>query len=351
LQYKLRLKGDEFKVIQKQENKIFKLTTDSQIMFCKVVRTTTPDIPEDMSNFAYFNLGVVDGKTGTIYEITSANTIHYIDQVSKVVPEQRLSSVRGGGVCIYWKNGKKSTFMTAIPEEADELIEVVGAHLKRFNNSTIKQVQLLKDIFKCKSTVFNPTIPEHEKLLKRLWQVIKPEEELKGMIHAQWKSLGFQGNDPATDFRGMGLLGLLNLIYFAEHYTERVRQLVEANRDYPWAATGINITNMLMNMLKLTKELVEEPAPSRSWQSPLLQLFYYADNDDTFDELYSQSFLLLDSLWVHMKAGYMDFPTVIERLRGLIEDMLKRKPLDINQLIAWMDQLQLSYTVDKVSIK
>jgi len=52
-----------------------------------------------------------------------------------------------------------------------------------------------------------------------------------------------------------------------------------------------------------------------------------------------------------MKAGYMDFPVVIERLRGLIEDMLKRKPLDINQLIAWMDQLQLSYGMDKVSIK
>jgi hypothetical protein len=51
---------------------------------------------------------------------------------------------------------------------------------------------------------------------------------------------------------GMGLLGLLNLIYFAENYTEKARSLIVANREYPWAVTGINITSMLLNMLNLT---------------------------------------------------------------------------------------------------
>src|SRR5690348_14659956 len=82
-------------------------------------------------------------------------------------------------------------------------------------------------IFKCRSTVFNQENPDHEKLLRRLWSVVKPEEYLHGLIDPQWKNIGFQGNSPATDFRtiktgtnvegGMGLLGLLNLIYFAEH--------------------------------------------------------------------------------------------------------------------------------------
>ncbi len=50
----------------------------------------------------------------------------------------------------------------------------------------------------------------------------------------------------------MGLLGLLNLIYFAENYTERARKLVKSGRDYPFAVTGINITHMLLNLLNLT---------------------------------------------------------------------------------------------------
>jgi hypothetical protein len=94
----------------------------------------------------FYSVGVVEGKGSSIYEITSATTIHYIDQVLKITPEQVQTKSRGGGICIFWKNGKKSTFMTAIPEEAEELMEVVGAHLKRFTNSTIKQIQLLKGI-------------------------------------------------------------------------------------------------------------------------------------------------------------------------------------------------------------
>jgi hypothetical protein len=132
-----------------------------------------------------------------------------------------------------------------------------------------------------------------------------PDTPLEGLISKQWKSIGFQGNNPATDFRGMGLLGLLNLIYFAENYTEKARSLVRSHKEYPWAATGINITHTLLDMLNLTAELVAQPAPYHAWHTPLLNLFYYADDDDTFDELYSQSFLLFDTLWDHMAAGYM----------------------------------------------
>jgi len=41
---------------------------------------------------------------------------------------------------------------------------------------------------------------------------------------------------------------------------------------------------------------------------------------------------------------YQDFPLVIQRVQQLIEDLLQRKPLDINQLIAWIEQVQVSYT-------
>ena len=40
-----------------------------------------------------------------------------------------------------------------------------------------------------------------------------PSEKLTSRVSPQWKELGFQGNDPATDFRGMGLFGLMCLQY------------------------------------------------------------------------------------------------------------------------------------------
>ena len=40
-----------------------------------------------------------------------------------------------------------------------------------------------------------------------------PGQELTDRIGKQWQEIGFQGNNPATDFRGMGLLGLQCLLY------------------------------------------------------------------------------------------------------------------------------------------
>ena len=40
-----------------------------------------------------------------------------------------------------------------------------------------------------------------------------PATELMDRITPQWQDIGFQGNNPATDFRGMGLLGLQALLY------------------------------------------------------------------------------------------------------------------------------------------
>lgn len=45
----------------------------------------------------------------------------------------------------------------------------------------------------------------------QLWKFLKPNTPLESRISKQWCEIGFQGDDPKTDFRGMGLLGLYNL--------------------------------------------------------------------------------------------------------------------------------------------
>ena len=49
----------------------------------------------------------------------------------------------------------------------------------------------------------------------QLWQLYKPESQLESRQCSQWGELGFQGQDPATDFRGMGVLGLDQLLLVA----------------------------------------------------------------------------------------------------------------------------------------
>jgi hypothetical protein len=56
---------------------------------------------------------------------------------------------------------------------------------------------------------------EHESLLQRLWaawsspaSTAGTPQPFPGHKHELWKSIGFQGSDPVTDFRGMGYLGL-----------------------------------------------------------------------------------------------------------------------------------------------
>lgn len=40
----------------------------------------------------------------------------------------------------------------------------------------------------------------------QLWDLLMPDTPLEKRITKQWGTIGFQGDDPATDFRGMGKL-------------------------------------------------------------------------------------------------------------------------------------------------
>ena len=77
---------------------------------------------------------------------------------------------------------------------------------------------------------YDRTNDDHEALLLQLWSNLKPNEvmiiffanqqELIARETDQWGDIGFQGRDPATDFRGLGLLSLSNLCYYAIHHTD-----------------------------------------------------------------------------------------------------------------------------------
>ncbi|KAF2346543.1 ELMO domain [Trinorchestia longiramus] len=65
-----------------------------------------------------------------------------------------------------------------------------------------------------------------EDKLRKLWKALKPDATLQNIVSKQWQEIGFQGDDPCTDFRGMGLLSLENLLYFAETHESAARHVL-----------------------------------------------------------------------------------------------------------------------------
>jgi len=113
--------------------------------------------------------------------------------------------------------------------------------------------QLIAQIETVRKTPYSSENDEHEKMLMQLWKALRPETSLDSRVSKQWTEIGFQGDDPATDFRGMGILGLQNLIYFVTEFSDRAKQMLAHSNHpkygYSFAIVGINITFLTYQLL------------------------------------------------------------------------------------------------------
>ena len=98
---------------------------------------------------------------------------------------------------------------------------------------------------------------EHENNLRYLYQQAFQEEDVpcdaslsgRTMLNRRWLEIGFQSNNPRTDFRGGGHLGLLSIIYLIKYYPKEFEEMKVAVQDdkLMWltAIASINITHNL----------------------------------------------------------------------------------------------------------
>lgn len=109
----------------------------------------------------------------------------------------------------------------------------------------------------CRKSKFSSDNVDHEVKLNKLWQLYNADRELPNRVGHHWTEIGFQGDDPATDFRGMGLLGLDQLIYFAETYPDHALHVLSQSHHpqygFSFAIVGINMTEMCVNLLNKRK--------------------------------------------------------------------------------------------------
>nr|CAD7567531.1 unnamed protein product [Timema californicum] len=114
--------------------------------------------------------------------------------------------------------------------------------------------QLVHEVERLRTIQYDADDSSHEDKLLKLWGLLMPDVHLKSRVTKQWQEIGFQGDDPKTDFRGMGILGLENLIYFAEEYPGPASHVLSHSHHpqygYAFAIVGINLTFMAYHLLK-----------------------------------------------------------------------------------------------------
>ncbi|PNW75866.1 hypothetical protein CHLRE_12g557252v5 [Chlamydomonas reinhardtii] len=200
---------------------------------------------------------------------------------------------------------------------------------------------------------FDIASPSHQDSLRRLWSLAFSGEPCTALKTPRWKDMGWQGDDPATDFRGAGLYGLDNLIYLAEVHPDTFRRLLDKSEgtraawEYPFAVAGLNLTWALSELLELhaptgaaaaaaaaaanSNSDSSGPRPPRGAAGRAF-LTLLSESEVAFEELYCAAYCLLDATWLEMRASYMEFNAVMKRVKGQVEKALASRPADMAQL-------------------
>lgn len=209
------------------------------------------------------------------------------------------------------------------PRTMNRREKIIDLHL------TPEQEQRLHKLQERSRTPFDETRPDHQESLISLWNSAFPDVPLTGLISEQWKDMGWQGPNPSTDFRGCGFISLENLLFFARTYPASFRRLLlkkdgkRATWEYPFAAAGINISYMLIQMLDL-----QSAKPRTLAGIHFMKLL--GEDESAFDVLFCIAFEMMDAQWLAMHASYMEFNEVLQATRTQLERELCLE--DINMI-------------------
>lgn len=164
---------------------------------------------------------------------------------------------------------------------------------------------------------YDPANPQHEEKLRALWELMMPDTQLEARVTKQWQMIGFQGDDPQTDFRGMGVLGLENLLFFAEHHTSAARHVLARSLHPSWgysfAIVGINITHLAYGLL----------------QSGAAKTHFYNASQRflelrAFHQFYCHLFFAFDEMWRQEKPkDIMEFSRIRDKFEAQVKLKLK----------------------------
>jgi len=136
-----------------------------------------------------------------------------------------------------------------VPEKDLVFLSSMSKYLRKI----ISYNMLLSEVDQIRSIGYDETNDEHEKLLNDVWLTLK-SEPIDERYTKRWGEIGFQGKNPATDFRGMGILSLKNLMFMLNNSKDIGLKIFGQSKhpqfEYPFAVAAINLTAMSFELLK-----------------------------------------------------------------------------------------------------
>ena len=98
--------------------------------------------------------------------------------------------------------------------------------------------------------------PLHFEVLLTLYKLLTGSKLDCPRFGSHWEQIGFQGNDPATDLRGVGCLGLIQPLYLV--MTPELFPLskdmylisLNENQNFPFLVLSINVTRIALHALR-----------------------------------------------------------------------------------------------------
>uniref|UniRef100_A0A7S1THW9 ELMO domain-containing protein n=1 Tax=Compsopogon caeruleus TaxID=31354 RepID=A0A7S1THW9_9RHOD len=194
-------------------------------------------------------------------------------------------------------------------------------HLEQGLTNMIAVASAIREVREWKAKAVDRNLMSHREMLENLWILLKVGQEREGddfWSSSSWSEIGFQGRDPCTDFRGAGVLGLIQLCYFAKHRPDSARRMLreppmEAAR-YPFCCCGLNITASLSDLItqdKLSRWLYGKRA---------------SEVVSAFHDFYCDTFELFHARWVASKPqNILSFPPVFKAAMEQASRMLEHE--------------------------
>ncbi|RNF07821.1 engulfment and cell motility ELM family protein [Trypanosoma rangeli] len=132
---------------------------------------------------------------------------------------------------------------------------IQNAHVQELLHQLCHCCEQAARLEKERATAFDATNSGHMQLLRELWEAAGKSPADFSHRSEAWVEFGFQGLDPATDFRGGGVLALRQFLHFAQTHNDDFKAMMAFNRRilaageetwYLFAVVSIQFTAQLL---------------------------------------------------------------------------------------------------------
>ncbi|XP_069140140.1 uncharacterized protein [Argopecten irradians] len=197
-----------------------------------------------------------------------------------------------------------------------------------------KNLQKDKEFVFCvAATPLDNNILVHTRALQTIYRCLTGSRFDCSRFGSHWEEIGFQGNDPSTDLRGTGVLGLLNLVHLLRNpkrqsLAQEIYKLsLHPTQNFPFCVMGINMSRIAIQALR--EDCLNKECNKREDVLGVVNDFYTALYLDLYQTWKSKNKTITDSGNV-IKALECNAKKNPQRLIKNMEEYIERKKSSVN---------------------